>query len=208
MELESPHSGTPARSNVLRRLYFWCLGWAKTRYAESAMGAVSFFSATFFPVSPDPLLMAMCFSEPKKWIRYASLCTLTSVLGGISGYLIGYAFWEGVGQPIVAFYQGEEVFAKVEAWYGLYGSWAVFLAALTPVPYKLFTIASGVLHFSLPLLILASLLGRGIRFFVTAGVIRFLGPAIRPFLEKYLEVTTIVLFLLGVFGVVVLKLFA
>jgi membrane protein YqaA with SNARE-associated domain len=171
------------------------------------MGSISFFSATFFPISPDPLLVAMCFSEPKKWIRYASLCTVTSVLGGASGYLIGYVFWEGVGQPIVAFYQGEEAFAQVEAWYGLYGSWAVFLAALTPVPYKLFTIASGVLHFSLPLLIAASVVGRGIRFFLTAGVIRFLGPAIRPHLEKYLEVTTVVLFLLGVAGVAALKFF-
>lgn len=150
--------------------------------------------------------MAMCFSEPRKWIRYATLCTLTSVLGGVSGYFIGYAFWEGIGEPIVVFYQGQEVFEKVENWYALYGSWAVFLAALTPVPYKLFTIASGVFHFSLPLLIAASLIGRGIRFFLIAAAIRFLGTRVKFYIEKYLEVVTVVLFLLGVAGVVILKL--
>jgi len=151
------------------------------------------------------LLMALCFSQPKKWFRFALICTLTSVLGGILGYYIGFALWEGVGKPIVDFYHGQAVFDKVEGWYELYGFWGILLAAITPIPYKVFTIASGVFHFSLTMLITASIVGRGLRFFVVAGLIRFFGPRIKPFLEKYLEVVSVIMFVVGVLGFLALK---
>jgi len=191
--------------NWIRRLYFWTVSWAERPGATRALTGLSLIESSFFPIPPDPLLMAICFAHPKKWWSSALWCTVGSVLGGVLAWLIGYGFWEVLGQPIVEFYQGEEVFAKVEGWYAEWGFFAVFMAALTPIPYKIFTIASGVFQFSLMGLIVASLIGRGIRFFMITFTIRLFGPVIRPHLERYLEVSAIVMFLLGVVGVLVLK---
>ncbi|MGF1679280.1 MAG: YqaA family protein [Candidatus Methylacidiphilales bacterium] len=200
-----PIETTGTKPNALRRLYAWTMHWSGHRRAPWALGFLSFIESSFFPIPPDPLLMAMCYSEPKKWVRYATICTLTSVAGGALGYAIGYAFWETVGQPIVAFYHGQDIFDKIQDWYDRFGFWGILMAAITPIPYKIFTIASGVFHFSLPMLIAASLLGRGVRFFAVAAVIRFGGTAIKPYLEKYLEIATLLLFLVGVAGFLLLK---
>ncbi len=202
MSVETPPVKKP---NIIRRLYAWTLAWAEKPNSDWALGGLSFIESSFFPIPPDPLLMALCFSQPKKWFRFALICTITSVLGGVLGYYIGFALWEGVGKPIVDFYHGQAIFDKVEGWYELYGFWGILLAAVTPIPYKVFTIASGVFHFSLPMLIAASVIGRGMRFFLVAGLIRFFGPRIKPFLEKYLELATIVLFIVGVLGFGLLK---
>ncbi|MEM6820479.1 MAG: YqaA family protein [Verrucomicrobiota bacterium] len=196
---------TEKSENWIRRLYQWTLRWAEKRNAQWALGGLSFIESSFFPIPPDPLLMALCFSQPKKWFRFALICTLTSVLGGVLGYYIGFAFWETIGKPIVDFYHGQEIFDKVQHWYDEYGFLGILLAAITPIPYKVFTIASGVFQFSLPMLIAASLVGRGFRFFLVAGIIRFFGPRIRPYLEKYLEVATVVMAVIGILGFLALK---
>ncbi len=192
--------------NPLRKLYYWTLHWAETPYALPALFIVSFAESSFFPIPPDILLMAMCFAAPRRWLTFALWCTVASVLGGIFGWYIGWGLWEGVGQPVVNFYHGQEVMEKVRLLYDEYGFWGILIAAITPIPYKVFTIASGVFEFSLPALIIASIIGRGFRFFLVAGLIRGFGPRIKPFLEKHFELAMLAGLVLGVLGVVAIKL--
>lgn len=207
--IETPPSEAMARAratkNPLRKLYFWTLHWADTKYALPALFVLSFIESSFFPIPPDVLLMAICFSAPKRWLAAAFWCTVASVLGGILGWYIGWGLWETVGQPIVTLYKGETVMETVKVWYDQYGFWGVLIAAITPVPYKIFTIASGVFQFDLVQLIIASVIGRGFRFFLVAGLIRGFGPAIKPFLEKHFEIAVVLFTLLGVLGVVAIK---
>jgi len=194
-----------ASKSPLRKLYFWTLHWADTKYALPALAGLSFVESSFFPIPPDVLLMAICFSSPRKWMLAALVCTVASVLGGVLGYYIGLGLWESVGQPIVRFYQGESVMESVQGWYTEYGFWGVLIAAITPIPYKIFTIASGVFAFNLWQLILASFLGRGLRFFLVAGLIRYFGPKIRPFLEKHFELSMALMLVVGILGVFAIK---
>lgn len=207
--IETPPSEAMAKAratkNPLRKLYFWTLHWADTKYALPALFVLSFIESSFFPIPPDVLLMAICFSAPKRWLAAAFWCTVASVLGGILGWYIGWGLWETVGQPIVTLYKGETVMETVKVWYDQYGFWGVLIAAITPVPYKIFTIASGVFQFDLVQLIIASVIGRGFRFFLVAGLIRGFGPAIKPFLEKHFEIAVILFTILGVLGVVAIK---
>ncbi len=195
-----------ATKNPLRKLYFWTLHWSETKYALPALFIVSFAESSFFPIPPDILLMAMCFAAPKRWLTFAFWCTIASVLGGIFGFYIGWGLWAGVGEPIVDFYNGQDVMEKVRVLYDTYGFWGILIAAITPIPYKVFTIASGVFEFSLPALIGASLIGRGFRFFLVAGLIRGFGPRIKPFLEKHFELAMLAGLVLGVLGIVAIKL--
>lgn len=194
-----------ATKNPIRKLYFWTLHWAATPYAIPALALLSFSESSFFPIPPDILLIALCFSTPRKWIRLAALCTIGSVLGGALGYYIGHALWDVAGQPIVQFYHGEAVMEKVRGWYDTYGFLGVLVAAITPIPYKVFTIASGVFAFDFPQFMLASVVGRGFRFFLVAGLIGYFGERIRPFIEERLEILLVALTVLAVGGFVVLK---
>lgn len=204
------HSPQTAAGNVsrnpLRRLYDWTLRWAATPYALPALAALSFAESSFFPVPPDVLLIALCFSTPDRWLRLALWCTVASVAGGLLGYAIGWGLWDTVGQPLVHFYQGEQVVESVRLWYQEYGFWGVLAAALTPIPYKVFTIASGLMRFDLAPFVLASVLGRGGRFFLVAGLIRLCGARIRPFLEKHFELAVSALLALGILGFAVVAL--
>lgn len=191
--------------NPLRKMYFWTLHWAETPYAIPALFALSFIESSVFPVPPDVLLVAICFSVPKAWFRAAFWCTVASVLGGLLGYVIGWGLWEAVGKPIVDFYQGQEVIAKVEIWYEEYGFIGILAAAITPIPYKIFTIASGTMRFSLVQFTIASTIGRGARFFAVAGLIRVFGTKIRPFIEKRFELAMVVFTLLGIAGFLAIR---
>lgn len=195
----------PRSRNPLRRLYDWTLHWAATPYALPALAALSFAESSFFPVPPDVLLIALCFSTPSRWFKLALWCTLASVAGGLLGYFIGWGLWDAVGQPVVRFYQGESVVEAVRIWYQEYGFMGVFIAAVTPIPYKVFTIASGMMHFELTPFVVASILGRGLRFFLVAGLIRLCGSRIRPFLEKHFELAASALVVLAVLGFVAIK---
>ena len=195
-----------ATRNPIRKLYFWTLHWGTTKWAVPALIVLSFTESSFFPIPPDVLLIALCFAAPTRWFMLALLCTVASVLGGAFGYYIGAALWDSVGQPIVAFYNGQPVMEKVRHWYDTYGFVGVLVAAITPIPYKVFTIASGVFHFDFWQFMTASLLGRGFRFFVVAGLIGLLGEKVRPFIEDRLEILMIVATALGIGGFVVLKL--
>lgn len=191
--------------NPLKKLYFWTLQWAETRYAIPALFALSFIESSVFPVPPDVLLVAICFSVPKAWFRAAFWCTVASVLGGLLGYFIGWGLYETVGRPIVDFYQGQEVMEKVEVWYEEWGFVGILAAAITPIPYKVFTIASGTMRFSVWQFTVASAIGRGVRFFAVAALIRVFGTQIRPFIEKRFELAMVVFTIVGILGFVAIR---
>lgn len=197
-----------ATRNPIRKLYFWTLHWAATRHATKALAGLSFAESSFFPVPPDVLLIAMTFAEPKKWKRFALWCSVASVLGGIAGYAIGWGLWDTVGKPIVDFYQGQEVMAKVQVWYDEYGFWGVLAAAITPIPYKVFTIASGWFHFDFWLFVAASAVGRPFRFYLVAGLIGRYGERIRPFIEHQLEWVLLAFTALAILGFLAIKFLA
>ena len=189
-----------ATRNPLRKLYYWTLHWADTRYALPALVILSFAESSFFPIPPDILLMAMCFARPQKWLLYSAWCTAASVAGGVLGWYLGWGFWEltkGFFFDIVPGFT-PEVFDKVQHLYQDNAFLAILTAAFTPIPYKVFTVAAGVCAVSIPTLIMASLLGRGGRFFLVGGIIRFFGPKAKPFLEKNFEWATVLLLVLFV----------
>jgi len=202
---EAAPAETP-RPNVLRRLYAWTLKWAEHKHAIPALACISFIESSFFPIPPDVLLLAICFATPKLWFRAALWCTVASVLGGMLGYAIGLGLWDVVGKPIVDIYNGEEVMSKIAGWYDIYGFWGILIAAITPIPYKVFTIASGFLVFPFLPFVLASLVGRAFRFFAVAGIVRWGGEKMRPHIEQRLELFFAIFTILGILGFLAIKL--
>lgn len=202
----SPSPAPAKKPGIIRRMYNWTLGWADHPHAVPILFAISFIESSFFPIPPDVLLIALCFSKPQKWAKLALWCTVGSVLGGVLGWYIGHALYDPVGVRIISIFDPEKhAWNRIEAWYNQYGFLGILVAAITPIPYKIFTIASGFLHFSLPQLVLASIIGRGFRFFVVAWLIHHFGAKIRPFIEKYLEWVLVAVTIVGVGGFVALK---
>ncbi len=176
------------RPNVVRRLYAWTVSWAEHPAGTWALFLIAFAESSFFPIPPDILLLALCFGAREKWLKYALICTAGSVIGGIAGWGIGYGLRETVAEPLIGMFDPEgHAQGKIEGWYDVYGFWGILIAAITPIPYKVFTIFSGMAEYSLPLLIGASIIGRGFRFFLVAGLIRIFGVKVRPFIERHLE---------------------
>ncbi|NQT85134.1 DedA family protein [bacterium] len=247
--------------HIHRRMYDWVLHWADTKFGTPALGVLSFTESSFFPVPPDPLLMALALAKPKRSFYYALVCSIASVLGGLFGYFIGFALWAPVGAPIlrhlhllsddhsavvVQVIEGTEVTIKLpdgsedsvdrfelhvskpgevsqvgerdyeteqtgqeivvgqtvyfmtdkyhqaRAGYERMGVWIVLTAAFTPIPYKVFTILSGLAALSLPGFLLASALGRSARFFLVGGLIFFFGEKVRTFIERYFNILCVV----------------
>ncbi len=202
----APETASPGkRPNLLRRLYAWTLKWAETKHAIFALACISFIESSFFPIPPDVLLLAICFAHPKLWIKAAFYCTIASVLGGMLGYAIGLGLWETVGAPIVQLYHGEAIMDKIQGWYDAYGFVGILVAAITPIPYKVFTIASGLFAFPFLPFVLASFIGRGFRFFMVAGLVRWGGEKLRPMIEKRLELFFVIFTVLGILGFIALK---
>lgn len=181
------------------------LHWAETPYGIPALFILAFAESSFFPVPPDILLIALAISIPSRSFKFASVCAAGSVLGGILGYGIGLYGYETIGRPIVDFYHGQKVMDKVKLWYDQYGFWGILIAAITPIPYKVFTIASGVFSFDFWMFVTASIIGRSARFFVVAGLIWKFGPAIRDFIDKYFNLLMWVFMILLIGGFVLVK---
>ena len=190
---------------MLRRLYDWVLRLAEHKYAPSALFGVSFAESSFFPLPPDLMLVPMVLAERMKAWRFALITTIGSVLGGILGYFIGAVLFETVGQPIVDFYGLSHKMDLVFENYKTYGAIIVFVAGFTPIPYKAFTIASGVAGLSLPIFIVASLISRGARFFIVAGLLYLFGETIKSFIEKYLGILTLVFTVVLIGGFFMIK---
>jgi membrane protein YqaA with SNARE-associated domain len=193
----------------IRRLYEWVLHWADTPYGTPALFVISFAESSFFPVPPDVLQIALSASRPRRSFYYAAVSAVASVLGGVFGWLIGYALWSVVGDFFHNYVPGvtHENMTHVGELYQRHAFWSIFAAAFTPIPFKVFTLAAGVFHeyVSLQTFILASALGRSGRFFLVAAAMYFFGPKVRGFLEKRLELATIVLFVFMVLGFLAIK---
>ena len=189
----------------LRKLYDWVLHWANTPYGTPALFLLAVAESSFFPVPPDVLLIALTLSIPSRAMRYAAICSAGSVLGGVIGYGIGYFGYEAIGKPVIDFYHGQAVMEKVRVLYESYGFWGVLIAAITPIPYKVFTIASGFFSFDFVPFLAASIIGRSFRFFVVAGLIWKFGPPIKSFIDRYFNILTVVFMLLLVGGFVLIK---
>lgn len=171
---------------MLRKIYDKTMSLAGSRHAVPALFGVSFAESSVFPIPPDVLLIPMVLSHRARWVWYAFVCTLASVLGGLAGYLIGVLFYTEIAEPILAFYGYGDQLAEFTRRFNAYGAWIVFLAGVTPFPYKVITIASGATALSLPIFIVASIAARGLRFFLVAALLYWLGPPIRAFIEKRL----------------------
>lgn len=190
---------------MLRRLYDRIMQLAEGPEAMKWLALVSFAESSFFPVPPDAMIVPMVLARPERAWRIAAVCTLASVVGGFFGYAIGYFLFETVGQPIVDFYGLQSAFLKFHDEFREWGLWIILIKGLTPIPYKIVTIASGVAHFDLLVFALASLATRGARFFLVAALLRAFGPPLRTFIERYLTLVTTGLALLVVAGFVALK---
>ncbi|ESR24156.1 YqaA family protein [Lutibaculum baratangense] len=189
---------------MLRRLYDWTMSIAAHRGAPWALGVVSFLESSIFPIPPDLLLIPMVLAERAKAWAYATLCTVASVIGGLAGWAIGAFLFQALAEPILGFYGYGEKFAEFALRYNEWGAWIVFFAGVTPFPYKVITIASGATGLPLPVFIVASVLARGLRFFVVAALLYFVGPPIRDFIERRLGFvfTLFVVLLFGGFALV------
>jgi len=190
---------------VLRRLYDWTMGLAAHRHALWALAAVSFIESSVFPIPPDVLLIPMVLAAREKAWRIALVCTVASVLGGIFGYGIGYLLFEEVGKPILEFYSYAPKFTEFQAKYNEWGAWAVFIAGVTPFPYKVITILSGVTNLDIIVFTVASVLARGLRFFLVAALLWKFGEPIRDFIERRLGLLFTLFCILLVGGFVLLK---
>jgi membrane protein YqaA with SNARE-associated domain len=185
----------------VRSLYDWVIGWAQTPYGVIALFLLAFAEASFFPIPPDVLLIALCVGHRERAFWFALVCTAGSVLGGIFGYLIGWGIWHSVDQLFFTYVPGfsEEVFNKVGGYYDTYNFWIVFVAAFTPIPYKVITIAAGVFGINFVMFLIASTVGRAARMFLVAGLLYLYGEPIRNFIDKYFNILTVLL-IAGIIG--------
>ncbi|PHZ84632.1 YqaA family protein [Paremcibacter congregatus] len=190
---------------MLRRLYDWTLEKAEHPKALWILALFSFAESSFFPIPPDVLLIPMVIAAPTRAWRIAFVCSTASVFGGLFGYYIGAVLYETVGDPIVAFYHMQAQYERFTALYSEHGAWIVSLAGFSPIPYKVFTIASGVAHLDLTTFLIASTVSRAARFFLVAALLWKFGIPIRDFIERRLGLLTLTFSLLLVGSFLALK---
>lgn len=192
---------------VLRRLYDWTMSLAQSPHALWALAVVSFVESSVFPIPPDVLLIPLIIARPERAWMIAGVCTVASVLGGAFGYFIGWGFFEQIGRPVLEFYGKDLRFEEFRATYNEWGAWAVLIAGVTPFPYKVITILSGVTGLNFAVFMVASILARGLRFFVIAALLRRFGEPIRLFIEERLGLVFSVFMAALVGGFLVLGVF-
>lgn len=190
---------------MLQATYDWTMRLGASRHAVWALAGVAFVESSFFPIPPDILLIPMILAARTKAWRLAAICTIASVLGGYFGYLIGLTVFETVGEPVIAFYGLEQAFARFTTQYNELGAWIVAIFGVTPFPYKVVTIASGVTQLDPVVFGIASVASRGARFFLVAALIWYFGPPIRSFVERYLGWVALAFVVLLVGGFVLIK---
>lgn len=189
----------------IRRLKERVESYALKPSAGWALFVIAFVESSFFPIPPDVLLIALAILLPAKAFRYALICSIGSVLGGIFGYFIGYEFYEVVGRPIIELYHLEAQYLRVKELYLENAFSAIAIAGFTPIPYKVFTIAAGAFKVPINILITASLISRPVRFFLVAGIFYWFGPKIKPVIDKYFELLTLAFVILLILGFVAIK---
>ena len=206
----SPPAAEERRPHALRRLYAWVLHWADTPHGPRALAAISFAESSFFPIPPDVLQIALSVSRPRRSFAYAAISGAASVAGAVAGWAIGAFLWSALDELFFAWVPGvtPEIFAHVRSLYLENAFLAILTAAFTPIPFKVFTLASGVFGVPLPVLLAASVLGRNARFFGVAACIFFVGPGVKRLLDRYLELATLILlalFLAGIWAITHLR---
>lgn len=192
-------------STTLRRLYDWTMHWSRTRQAPYALSAIAFAESSFFPVPPDVVLVPMVASRRSMWLRYAFICTASSVLGALLGYVIGWAFYESVGQGIVRAYSLERPMEVIGEKYSRNALLTVFTAGFTPIPFKVISIGAGLFKVPIPALVVGAVLGRGGRFFLVAGLLRVFGDRVSEFIERHFDRLALVFTALLIGGFVALR---
>ena len=192
---------------MIKKVYDWVVQWAQTPYGGWALFILAFCESSFFPIPPDVLLIALAVAAPQKSLRYALICSAGSILGGGLGYFIGWQFMDGIGNKIIDLYGLTHKFDYIRNLYISYDAWAVGIAGFTPIPYKLFTISAGAFGINFPVFMIASALSRSARFFIIGALIYWFGASIQTFIEKYLNILTIVFTILLIGGFFIIKFF-
>lgn len=214
MRIPEPAAGSEAAAQkarrapklrLLRRLYDWVLSWAESRYATLALTIHATTESFIFPIPVDPLLMALSLSKPRRALSYALVASVFSVVGGLLGYAIGLWAYEAIGSRIIAAFHAQETFLSLQTRFNEYTFWAIMAAGLTPLPFKVFTIAAGACSVSLGPFLVGAIVSRSARFFAVAGLIRVFGPAIKEKIDRYFDLFSLIFIVLLIGGFFVLK---
>jgi len=174
-------------NQLVRRVYDEVISLSSRKNALFWLAVISFVESSFFPIPPDIMLIPMILATPKQAWKIAGVCTVSSVIGAYLGYIIGFYFFQLIAEPILNFYHFMDRFNTFKNLYNEYGAWIVFGAGITPFPYKIITIASGVVHLNLAIFTIASIIARGLRFFLIAWLLKTYGEAMKNFIEKNLK---------------------
>jgi membrane protein YqaA with SNARE-associated domain len=192
------------KRGFLRAAYDWTMANASSRHAWWILGGVSFAESSFFPIPPDVMLIPMALADRRRAFLLAAWCTLCSVIGGMFGYFIGAALYDSVGQWLIRAYGGDEV-ETFRRLYAEYGALIILIKGLTPIPYKIVTIMSGFAGYNFATFVVLSIITRGARFFLVAGLLYFLGPSVRNFIEKRLEWAMVIALAVVIAGFVIAR---
>lgn len=190
---------------MLKKIYNWVLGWAERPGGIWALFVLAFCESSFFPIPPDVLLIALAIGAPEKSFKFAFVCSLGSVLGGVAGYFIGWQFMGIIGERIIDLYGLTHKIDSIALLYRDYDAWAVFIAGFTPLPYKLFTIAAGAFGVNFMVFVLASAVSRSLRFVLLGSLIYWFGPGIQRFINRYFNLLATAFTVLLVVGFVAIK---
>jgi len=207
MVIVEPITNKPQHVNIVRRLYDWVLHWAETPFGGYALFVLAFAESSFFPIPPDVLLIALAMSVRSKAFKYALICSAASLFGGIFGYYIGYGLWQVTSDFFFSYVPGftPGAFEKVQDLYNKWDFLIVFTAGFTFIPYKIFTISSGVFEINFLGFLAASLISRSARFFLIAGLIWKYGAPIKKFIDKYFNLLATAFVILLIFGFILIK---
>ena len=190
---------------IFSALYEWTMKWAEHKFAPRVLAVLTFAESVFFPIPPDVLLAPMVLAKPKKAWYYATLTTVSSVIGGVVGYLLGYFMFDAWIHPIIVEMGYQARLDKAISWFEQWGVWVVFLAGFSPIPYKIFTLSAGFLQMLFLPFLIASAIGRGMRFFLVAGLIQWGGAKMEQQLRKWVDVLGWALVVIIVVGVMVYR---
>ncbi len=191
---------------MIRHLYDWTMRQAERKNAVWVLAAVSFIESSVFPIPPDILLIPIVLANRERAFVIALICTIASVVGGWLGYAIGYFLFESIGRQVFTFYHVMDTYLRLQDAFHEWGVWLIIIKGMTPIPFKLLTIASGAFHFSLLWFTIASVISRSVRFFLVAGLLWKFGERVRTFIEKWLTLLTTAFVLLLVAGFLAIKL--
>ncbi|HWP60311.1 MAG TPA: VTT domain-containing protein [Candidatus Acidoferrales bacterium] len=191
--------------NWLRRLYDWTIGWAERPGGTWALFIIALAESSFFPIPPDVLLLALCVGAPAKSFRFALVCSVGSVIGGMVGYAIGYWAWAAVDGLFIPYVFTQAAFDHVKQLYEGNAFLAILAAAFTPIPYKVFTVAAGVFDVGFGTLVVASVIGRSARFFLVGGAIYLFGAQVKSLIEKYFDWFTWIFLVLLIGGFLLIQ---